>query len=188
MYPPSAAYPHAIGLATLVSGMAAFLEGRWKNARQLLARGEAILLERCTGAVWELGTARLMRCASLFFMGQFRELLSQVPALLRDAERRGDLYEATAMGTRVAHACSLAADQPGLAQSQVTRAMERWSAQGFHIQHWWSMIAQVEIALYAREALKAWELLARLWPALRRSLLQTDRGVHIFPNSGHHAY
>jgi eukaryotic-like serine/threonine-protein kinase len=60
-----------------------------------LKRGEAILLERCTGVVWELGTARLMGCASLFFMGRFRELLSRVPALLQDAEGRGDLYEAT---------------------------------------------------------------------------------------------
>jgi len=177
-------HPHAIGLATLVSGMAAFLEGRWKNARELLERGEAILLEGCTGVVWELGTARLMGCASLFFMGQFRELINRVPVLLQDAERRGDLYEATALGTRVAHACSLAADQPEQAQSQVTQAMERWSAQGFHIQHWWSMIAQVEIALYAGEALKAWELLARFWPALRRSLLL--RIQYILIESLHH--
>jgi eukaryotic-like serine/threonine-protein kinase len=28
-------HPHAIGLAALVSGMAAVLEGRWKNAEQL---------------------------------------------------------------------------------------------------------------------------------------------------------
>jgi eukaryotic-like serine/threonine-protein kinase len=81
-------HPHAIGLATLASGIAAFLDGRWKNAEQLLERGEAILLARCTGVVWELGTARLMGCVSLFFMGQLRELLSRVPALLRDAEQR----------------------------------------------------------------------------------------------------
>jgi hypothetical protein len=58
----------------------------------------------------------------------------------------------------------LAAHQPEQAQSQVTQAIERWSPQGFHIQHWWGMIAQVEVALYAGEVLKAWELLARLWP------------------------
>jgi hypothetical protein len=49
-------------------------------------------------------------------MGRFRELLRRVPAELQDAEGRGDLYEATALGTQVGHACSLAADQPEQAQ------------------------------------------------------------------------
>jgi hypothetical protein len=177
-------HPHAVGLAALISGVAAFLEGRWKNARQLLEKGEALLLERCTGVVWELGTARLMHSVSLFFMGQFRELQSRVPALLEDAGRRGDLYAVTALGTRVGHCCGLAADEPEQAQSQVTQAIGRWSAQGFHIQHWWAMIAQVEIFLYKGESLKPWELLARLWPALRRSLLL--RVQYIFIESLHH--
>ncbi len=134
-------------------------EGRSHRARELYGR--------------RLG-ARNRACVDLclsVFLGQFRELLSRVPALLQDAERRGDLYEATALRSRICHFCSLAADQPEQAQAQLTQAMARWSIQGFQVQHWWSMIAQVDIALYAGDALKAWELLARLWPALRRSLL-----------------
>jgi len=176
--------PHALALTTLVEGMCAFLEGRWKNAQGLLANAETVLLERCVGTVWELSTARLMWSASSFFLGELSELGRRLPALLTDADARGDLYEATALRTRVAHAGMLAADQPEAALETLRNAIAKWSVRGFHVQHWWTLIAQSEVLLYQRRTVDAWELIRQQWPALKGSLLM--RIQYILIESLHH--
>ena len=164
-------HPHAIGLALMVEGMAAFLEGRWKEARDIHARAEAILRERCRGVAWELATTRLMWSVALFFLGELAVLADRLPALLKEAEARGDLYEATDLRIRISHANWLAADEPEKARREAGDAIARWPRDEFYVQHWWSLIANVEISLYAGEDQAAWELVSREWPRLKRSML-----------------
>ena len=78
--------PHAIGFATWASGFALYLEGRWKNAQELLEKAEGILRERCTGVAWELDNAQFYSLRSLVFMGRFEELSRRLPSYLRDAQ------------------------------------------------------------------------------------------------------
>jgi tetratricopeptide (TPR) repeat protein len=163
--------PYAQALSTLITGTCAFLEGRWKNAQDWFARAETVFLERCIGAVWELATARLQRCASLFFLGELNELRQGLPALLADADARGDLYQATALRTRLAHVGPLAAGQPEEALEILRNAIAKWSVQGFHMQHWWSLISQSEVLLYQHRGLEAWDFIAKQWPALQGSML-----------------
>lgn len=172
-------YPHAIGLATMVEGMAAFLAGRWRDARDIHARAETILRERCRGVAWELATARLMWSVALFFLGELAVLADRLPGLLKEAEARGDLYEATDLRIRISHANWLAADEPETARREVSEAIARWPSGEFYVQHWWSLIANVEISLYAGQDLAAWELLAREWPRLKRSMLMRVQYIRI---------
>jgi hypothetical protein len=138
--------------------MAAFLEGRWSDARHLHERAETILRERCRGVAWELATARLMWSVSLFFLGELAVLSDRLPGLLQQAEARGDLYEATDLRIRISHANWLAADQPDTARREVSEAIARWPRNEFYAQHWWSLIANVEISLYSGHSQAAWEL------------------------------
>ena len=163
--------PHAFAFTTLVEGMCAFLEGRWQSAQEQLARAETVLLDRCIGAAWELATARLMWCASSFFLGELKELDRRLPAFLADADARGDLYQATALRTRIGHAGPLAADEPERARQVVSDAIARWSVRGFHTQHWWNLIAQSEIALYQGRSADAWESMNNEWPAVKGAML-----------------
>lgn len=172
-------YPHAIGLATMVEGMAAFLEGRWRDARDIHQRAETILRERCRGVAWELATARLMWAVSLFFLGELTVLADRLPGLLKEAEARGDLYEATDLRIRISHANWLAADEPETARREVNEAIARWPGGEFYVQHWWSLIANVEISLYAGHNLAAWDLLATEWPKLKRSFLMRVQYIRI---------
>jgi len=89
--------PHALGLSTLITGTCAFLQGRWKEAKQAFFCAESLLLERCAGSVWELATARLQGSACSFFLGEWNELQRRLPALVADADARGDLYLSTAL-------------------------------------------------------------------------------------------
>jgi len=163
--------PHATGFTTLVAGAAAFLEGRWRESRELLERAERVLRERCTGVAWELATARLMWCVSLFFLGELGELGQLLPNLLKNADGRGDLYEATDLRIRISHAMLLAADDPGKARQEVRQALTHWPCSKFYAQHWWGLIAEVEIALYSGRVRDAWDLITEQWPALSGSLL-----------------
>jgi hypothetical protein len=120
---------------------------------------------------WELATVRLMWSVSLFFLGELAVLAERLPALLKEAEARGDLYEATDLRIRISHANWLAADDPEMARREVSAAIAHWPRDEFYVQHWWSLIANVEICLYSGQGPAAWELVTREWPRLKRSFL-----------------
>jgi hypothetical protein len=172
-------HPHAQGLTTLVRGMAAFLEGHWPAARQWLERADTMLRERCIGVAWECATARLMGCVALFFMGEVQTLCQRLPQLLEAAEARGDRYEATDLRLRIAHVQCLADDTPDQARQHVAQALQQWPSDAYYLQHWWSLIARVEIALYAGQGREAYELITRQWPAVRRAQLLRVQYIRI---------
>src|SRR5260370_34547418 len=51
------------------------------------------------------------------------------------------------------------------------RSMRPWSTTAFHLQHFYSLLAEEQIDLYRDEARAAWERIRAQWPALARSLL-----------------
>ncbi|MCI0390108.1 MAG: protein kinase [Acidobacteria bacterium] len=177
-------HPHAIVLTTLVTGMAAFLEGRWRESGELLEQAEGTLREKCTGVAWELATARLMWCVSLFFLGELGELGRRLPNLLKNADERGDRYESTDLRIRISHAGLLAADDPGKARQEVRQALKQWSPTKFYLQHWWGLIAEVEICLYSGRSREAWDTITGRWRAIRMSFLM--RVQYILIESLHH--
>jgi hypothetical protein len=109
------------------------------------------MLEQCTAVAWEINTTRFFGLYSLFYLGELRELGARVPALLRDAEQRGDLYAATNFRVGVPNASWLArGDVPG-ARAALEAAGRDWSTEGFHVQHWHAALAAENIRLYAGE-------------------------------------
>ena len=105
--------PHAIGLATLESGVCAFGQGQWNDCRQRMDKAAATLRTSCTGVAWEIATSHMMGSVSLFFLGELKLLSERLPALLHEAESRGDLYQGTDLRSRLGHLPYLAADQSG---------------------------------------------------------------------------
>jgi tetratricopeptide (TPR) repeat protein len=171
--------PHTMGLATWAAGLAAYLEGRWKTALELCDRAEEILLERCTGVVWELANARFYALRSLMFMGRFEELSRRLPAYVKDAHLRGDLYEETNLRTRVSYTLLLALDKPEKARQEIREALARWSHRGYTVQHYFDLIAQTEVDLYEGDVEAGWRRIVSAWPAFRRSLLRRVQLVHL---------
>ncbi len=164
-------HPHAIALATLTSGIAASLEGRWKRAVVLCERADGILRDDCTGVAWERDTAALTSLNALIYLGRLNELSQRLPALQNDAQERGDLYASTFLPTRISYASRLAADQPERARREAREGIARWSHQGFQLQHYWTLLAEADITLYEGDGPAAWRLMSTQWAALERSLL-----------------
>jgi hypothetical protein len=171
--------PHAPALASLAEGMAGFLEGRWKVALERMSIAETFLTTQCRAAEWELATARLIGGVSLFFLGELRRLQERLPILLEAARARGDLYEASDLQIRVAHAASLAADRPSEAREQLREAIARWPRDAFYIPHWWAMMVEAEVACYEGQPLTALEVLRGGWGRLWRSGLLLVQYVRV---------
>ncbi|MCB1034511.1 MAG: AAA family ATPase, partial [Acidobacteria bacterium] len=163
--------PHALGLADLTAGIAAYLQGSWASSLEQLDGAEAILRERCTGVTWELDTVFIFQLRALLMLGRLKEVQRRFPGLLKEVRERGDLYAETNLASRMAWVVGLAEDAPLPAEERLENAIRRWSQQGFHLQHYWHMTGRAEIALYRGEPAEAWERLEQLWPGLASSLL-----------------
>jgi eukaryotic-like serine/threonine-protein kinase len=164
-------HPQAIGISQVAVGITALAEGRWKRAWELAERAQTILRERCTGAVWELDTTQHYSLRALFYLGHVAELCTRLPALLREAKERDDLFAETSLRTRHSYVFWLAADQPDNARAEIQDAIARWSSRAFYMQHYYALVAEADTALYRGQSGGALQLLRERKSALQRSRL-----------------
>ncbi len=175
--------PYVSAAVPLFSGCAAVLHGQWPEALAQLDQAAAILQERCTGVSWELCSAHLYSLLCLGILGRLRELSERLPTVVQDARGRGDLYLETTVRTRVGHLPELRADRPDAARNEVQGAVAAWSREerrGFHMQHYFSMIALGECALYQESGAGegALRVVEDGWRGLRRSQLLHAQSIY----------
>ena len=154
-----------------MEGVAAWMDGRWKSARDSCERAETILRERCTGVVWEIICAQMFHLASLFLLGEVKELSRQLPALLKDTEERGDLLRATFLRIGYcSHVAWLAADDPVRARQELEAGLEGWRKGKFDYLDIWARAARTDISLYSGEKPVVHARVADRWRPFARSL------------------
>jgi serine/threonine protein kinase len=152
-------------------GIAAFLEGRWRECKSDCSQAEALFRDRCIGASWEADSAQSFGLWALFYLGELKELVRRLPHAIRDAEERGDLYAATNLRIGELNFVHLVRDDVAAARRAAGEAMRAWSRQGFHHQHWDNLLAEGTTDLYEGKAAQAYERVQRTWKPLERSLL-----------------
>ncbi len=81
---------HLLGIADCGLGVAAFLAGRWPQARLFLEAGIATLRSYGNDVRWELDVAEVYLLSSLLHLGQWREMSRLQALFVRDAIGRGD--------------------------------------------------------------------------------------------------
>ncbi|HEY7862546.1 MAG TPA: protein kinase [Thermoanaerobaculia bacterium] len=165
-------HPQALAIAQVALGITAYLEGRWRVAWERAQNAEAILRDRCTGVAWELDTTHIYSMRALAYLGGLRELQRRLPALLAEAAERDDLFAETSLRARHLYVARLAEDRPEEALREVREAISRWSHEGFHLQHYFALFSEMDLAIYrgAPEAARA--ALARDEEALAGSRLR----------------
>jgi hypothetical protein len=151
--------------------MKGYLMGEWADARRDCDEAERILLERCTGVLWELTNARRFALSSLMFMGHIAQLSQRATKLLSDARERGHLYAETDLRARLLTLSWLAQDKADVAATNADDALARWTQQGFHLQHYNHLLALAQCDLYRGDAPAALSRLEGGWPQLERSML-----------------
>jgi serine/threonine protein kinase/tetratricopeptide (TPR) repeat protein len=173
-----AGHPHATGLAIWARGLSAYLVGHWKEAAELCERAAEILRDQCTGATWELTVANRFMLTSLMFLGEITEVSRRVPQLLAVALEQGNLIAATDLRTRL-NPIWLAADDPDRARNEVIAAMTTWPREGFHLQHYTSLVALAQIELYTGDTEVAWKHIEGQLKPLEKSMLLRTQGLRI---------
>ena len=170
--------PHALGLSHLVSGVSAYLEGRWPAAVEECGAALVILRDRCTGVWWEIGNAHIFGLWALTQMGDLREFSRRLPLLLSEARDRGDLYLYANLRLGRMNVYWLMQDDAQQAVREVDTAMEQWSNRQVHLQHYYALLARTQIALYGGDGAGGLTAVDRAYPGFRRALIfriQTPR-------------
>jgi hypothetical protein len=166
-------HPHAKAAALMAAGFAAYFESLWKEALTFFETAAVILKESCTDVAWELNTCAVYALKCLFYAGDWGQVASRLPALLKDAQERGDrLLEQGLVEGFVYFRC-LADDEPAKAQERIRRGLDEASLRDLRIQNFWLVAAEIDVALYCGDGPRGLALLADLWPDLERS--QTRR-------------
>ena len=165
-------------------GIAAFQIGQWGKSLEYCRRAEALFRERCTGFRWELSTSQIFSTYSESLMGNMHALKQRLPALVKEATERGDLYTQTILQTAVAHTAALVDDEPDRSKQEVAEALARWNVpDAMHAQHFNAVMSDVTAEVYRGDATGAYDLLERNWRPFQRSLIlhmQTLRCVAHF--------
>jgi len=154
-----------IGRASIELG-----ESRFEASATSSIEAERLFREGCTGVTWEIGQAQHMALMALMQRGALRELTSRAQRYEREALERGDLYGWTHIITAGGFMTPLLADRPREALELISQAMARWPRDIFHLQHFFELMALVQVDLYigGTQALKRIEA---VWPELQRSML-----------------
>jgi hypothetical protein len=148
--------------------IAAFVCGQFRRATELCERALTLLRDECTGVNWEMNLTQDFLLGALLFRGELRDVSHWLPGLLQAARERGNLYFETELRTRM-NLVWLAADEPDEGERQANDAIGRWSASGFHRQHYNHLLARIQTALYRGRAEDAWQLVSEHLAPVRRN-------------------
>jgi serine/threonine protein kinase len=162
--------PYAGGSAGLARSSAAMLNGRWRAAREHGEAAERIFRAHCTGVSWEIASAQVFQFTALYYLGAWRTLRERTLDVVREAEERDDLYALTSVASFSAYSSLLVDDVAG-ARRAVERIQGKWRARGYHLQHYYQLLAHLQIDLYEGNGTRAWARLERELPRQGRALV-----------------
>lgn len=163
-------HPHAVGLASAVTGIVAYQEGRFAEALEHCAIAERTFRDGCTGVAWEMGTVQIFGSMAMAHLGQLRALSRRVPGLLAAAHARGDLYAGTNFRLGYPNFAWLVTGNSEGATAVALDALTHWSRRGFNAQHFYGLLALVNADLHAGEGPRAAARVQDAWRDLVRSL------------------
>jgi tRNA A-37 threonylcarbamoyl transferase component Bud32 len=162
---------HAMAWAKSTSGIARYIIGHFKEALALTREAEQIFRNEVPGSSGEMFPVRLFTLQALAMLGRLKELATEQSKTLREAVERGDRYGAVNARIGIANLVWLVNDEPRVARARCEEALGEWSTQGFHLEHYYALMALTHVDLYEGKTKAALERIEMQWAALRRSLL-----------------
>lgn len=164
---------HALAVISLARAFAFYLWGRFADIAAHAERAENLFRERCVGAQTELDVAVLLSLRSRFFLGDLTGLRARMPAHLREAQERGNLY--ALYGLRTGHLVGawLAQDDAEGAAAEIDDATRSWvEGTAFDLRSMQGWLGRSSIALYKNEPGPLYEQGLAMGKQLARSALR----------------
>jgi serine/threonine protein kinase len=163
--------PDALALADLASGYASYMNGEWRDAKAAFVAAEERFRDKCIDVNWLLSSTRTMLYRTLVLRGELGELATRIPPVLRTAEERGDEYGVLNFRAIPVTMLLLAKDEPASALENLEALSEKLPRGVFHVQHYYVLMAALDLDIYAGEPRRGLERLRAVASAMRRSLL-----------------
>jgi hypothetical protein len=158
-------------LLDLADGSVAYFTGQWTAADHFVEAFLARYREGRTRLQWELRSMQYFGLCALINCGDLKRLAQRLPAYLREASDRGDLYFGTNLVVGETNVHWLFRDEPGQARRRIHDAMERWSKGRFTVQHWYALQSLAQIDLYTGDTAGTLQRVNAALPAVRKSML-----------------
>ena len=166
----------------LADAMVQFFAGRFRESIVACEDAEA-RLRRCPGASWERETAQRTLLKAMYHTGDLARLVETVTPALEVARDRRDLYAEVSLRTRIWYLTCLVGDTPDEAIPPLDDAIARWSGKLMFLQHFFELVARVEVDLYRGRGDMARERVESMWRAIDRS--QLLRGQYVGTEARH---
>jgi len=163
--------PHLVSLLVAGRGTAAFLKGAYVTSLDRCHAAQALARQHGVSEFAEFNLMYQWIGESLAWLGRLTELETFLDRSIRDGEERGNLYLSTTLRTAVMPFVRLAADDAAAARREVTDALDRWSPQRFHVQHFYALRTNASADLYDAAGPAALDRLQREWPEMESSLV-----------------
>ncbi|MGO8998964.1 MAG: serine/threonine-protein kinase PknK [Polyangiaceae bacterium] len=152
-------------------GISRYLGGRFREALEPLAKAESLFRDECVGTAWEVSSMRLFTLQTLVYLGELKRLHDQQSIALREALERGDRYGAVNLRIGNPNLVWLMEGAHAEARRQCETAMREWSTVGFHLEHYYALLAQANVDLYTGDGAAAHARIEAAWGALSKSSL-----------------
>jgi hypothetical protein len=161
----------AAAMVDLAEASVSYFTGRWTSA---IDKVESFLTHYREGSLrlqWELRSIQYFGLCARLYRGDVEWLSQRLPAYLREAQERGDLYFGTNLYVGETNMHWLFADEPEEARRVVNDAMERWSKGAVQVQHWYALQSLAQIDLYTGNTEGTLARVEAMLPAVRASML-----------------
>ncbi len=171
--------PDSLALADLADGYAHYMNGEWRDAKAAFVLAEGRFRDECIDVNWLLSSTRTMLYRTLVLRGELDELAGCMPPVLRTAVDRGDDYAVLNFRAIPMTMIQLAMDEPEAALENIRLMQEMLPRGVFHIQHYYVLMAALDLDIYAGEPRRGLERLCATTAAMRRSLLLRVETVRV---------
>jgi tRNA A-37 threonylcarbamoyl transferase component Bud32/tetratricopeptide (TPR) repeat protein len=159
--------PQITGIADVAMGIGDFANGRWREARERLESGLAVMRDHGAGVRWEIDIGDTYWLASLFYLGEWREMSRHAQLLLRDALERGDVIAQQWLRSGRCNTAWILAGRADDAHAHLDAATAMLG-DGFQLPHVHAIVAAAELDLFAGDAASAGHRLRDAWAQIER--------------------
>ena len=171
--------PYLEGVIDCIRGQMTYLCGEYRNGLHYSTRAEESFRERCTGRVHNLAYSRTFILFSRLFLGNLTELASLAPALVADAQERGDVCFVAMHRGFVLPFLHLVADDPVQAEATVQQALADWGDRASTSVKTLTILGGANALLYAGRTQEAWKLVGGYWQSLKLALTTFGQSAQI---------
>jgi hypothetical protein len=170
--------PEVRGFVESAGGLASYLSGRFREAADRLDAGAAAMRQNPSEMRWQLDLCEIYGVATLWCLGELREMLRVQPDYLRAAEERGNVYAQRGLRGWRSNVVWLIGDDPAEARAQAHQAAPgRGRGEPFHLHHYYDMLCHAMIDLYEQKVGDAFARMEAAWPEVERAQLMRIQSV-----------